>query len=85
MHEQILDLIDMFARHRPDDTAVETTEQQTPYGQLLDLTRAMLEQITRSPVGPGPIVIADDPGAGACATMDPASGAGSQLRLPHRQ
>jgi amino acid adenylation domain-containing protein len=62
-------LIDMLARHRPDDAAVETGEQQTSYKQLLDLTRAIQEQITRSSVGLGPIVIADDPGAGACATI----------------
>src|SRR5262249_7802088 len=62
-------LIDMLAQHRPDDTAVEAKEQRTSYEQLLDLTRAIQEQIARSPVGPGPIVIADDPGAGACATI----------------
>jgi D-alanine--poly(phosphoribitol) ligase subunit 1 len=62
-------LLDLLARHRPDDTAVETGEQWTSYGQLLDLARAIREQITRNPVGPGPIVVADDPGASACATI----------------
>jgi amino acid adenylation domain-containing protein len=62
-------LIDNLARHRPSDTAVEAGEQQTSYKQLLDLALAIREQITQSPVGPGPIVIADDPGAGACATI----------------
>jgi D-alanine--poly(phosphoribitol) ligase subunit 1 len=62
-------LIDMLARHQPDDTAVETGERRTSYKQLLDFTRAIREQITQSAVGPGPIVIADDPGAGACATI----------------
>ena len=69
-------LIDSLARHQPDDTAVETGEQQTSYRQLLDLTCAIREQITRSPVGPGPIVIADDPGAGACATIAAAQALG---------
>jgi amino acid adenylation domain-containing protein len=62
-------LIDSLARHRPHDTAVEAGEQQTSYKQLLDFTRAIREQITRSSVGPGPIAIADDPGASACATI----------------
>lgn len=62
-------LIDALARHRPGDTAVETGGHRTSYKQLLDLSRAIGQQITRSPVGPGPIVIADDPGAGACATI----------------
>src|SRR6185437_3303713 len=62
-------LTDVLARHRPDDTAVETGEQRTSYKQLLDLIRAIREQITRSPAGAGPIVIADDPGAGACAAI----------------
>jgi D-alanine--poly(phosphoribitol) ligase subunit 1 len=69
-------LIDMLARHRPDDTAVETGERQTSYKHLLDLTRAIREQITRSPVGPGPVVVADDPGAGACATIAAAQALG---------
>src|ERR1700745_4423794 len=62
-------LIDSLARHQPDDIAVETGEQQTSYRQLLDLARAIREQIRRSSVGPGPIAIADDPGASACATI----------------
>ena len=69
-------LIDMFARHQPDDTAVETGEQQTSYEQLLNLTRAIREQIERSSVGPGPVVVADDPGAGACATIAAAQALG---------
>ena len=69
-------LIDSLARHQPDATAVETGEQQTSYRQLLDLTRAIREQITRSPTGPGPIVIADDPGAVACATIAAAQALG---------
>ena len=69
-------LIDLLARHRPDDTAVETGEQQTFYKQLLDLTRAIREQITRSPAGPGPVVVADDPGAGACAAIAAAQSLG---------
>ena len=66
----------LAARHQPDDTAVETGEQQTSYKQLLGLTRAIREQITRSPVGSGPIVIADDPGEGACATIAAAQALG---------
>jgi D-alanine--poly(phosphoribitol) ligase subunit 1 len=69
-------LIDLLARHQPDDTAVEAGEQQTTYKQLLDLTRAIQEQIARSPVGSGPIVIADDPGAGACAAIAAAQALG---------
>ena len=48
-------LIDMFARHQPEDTAVEAGEQQTSYKQLLGLTRAIREQIRAKPcrVGPG--------------------------------
>lgn len=69
-------LADKLARHRPDDTAVEAGEQQTSYRQLLDLTRAIRDQVTRSPVGPGPIVIADDPGAGACAAIAAAQALG---------
>ena len=69
-------LIDSLARHQPDDTAVETGDQQTSYKQLLDLTRAIREQITRSPVGSGPIVVADDPGASACATIAAAQALG---------
>ena len=69
-------LIDLIARHRPDDTAVETGEQQTSYKQLLDLTRAIREQVTRSPVGSGPIVIAEDPGAVACAAIAAAQALG---------
>jgi len=69
-------LIDLLALRRPDDTAVETGEQRTSYKQLLDLTHAIREQITRSPAGPGPIVIADDPGAGACATIAAAQALG---------
>jgi D-alanine--poly(phosphoribitol) ligase subunit 1 len=69
-------LINMLAQHRPSDTAVETGEQQTSYKQILDLTLAIREQITRSPVGSGPIVIADDPGAGACATIAAAQALG---------
>ena len=69
-------LIDMLARHRPDNTAVETGEQQTSYKQLLDLSCAIREQIVRSPVRSGPIVIADDPGAGACATIAAAQALG---------
>ena len=69
-------LIDLLARHQPDLTAVETGEQHTSYKQLLDLTRAIREQIMRSPVGSGPIVIADDPGAGACATIGAAQALG---------
>jgi D-alanine--poly(phosphoribitol) ligase subunit 1 len=69
-------LIDSLAWHQPDVPAVETGEQHTSYKQLLDLTRAIREQITRSPVGSGPIVIADDPGAGACATIAAAQALG---------
>ena len=69
-------LINLLACHRPNDTAVETGERQTSYKQLLDLTRAIKEQITQSPVGAGPIVIADDPGAGACATIAAAQALG---------
>ena len=69
-------LIDSLARHQPDGTAVETGEQRTSYKQLLALTRAIREQITRNPVGPGPIVIADDPGAGACAAIAAAQALG---------
>ncbi len=69
-------LTDVLAGHRPDDTAVETGEQQTSYKQLLDLTCAIREQIARSPVGSGPIVVADDPGAGACATIAAAQALG---------
>ena len=69
-------VIDSLTRHRPDDVAVETREQQTSYKQLLDLTRAIREQITQSPAGTGPIVIADDPGAGACAAIAAAQALG---------
>ncbi len=69
-------LIDSLARHQPDDTAVEAGEQRTSYGQLLDLACAIREQFTRSPLGQGPIVIADDPGAGACATIAAAQALG---------
>jgi D-alanine--poly(phosphoribitol) ligase subunit 1 len=69
-------LIDMLARHQPDGTAVETEEQQASYKQLLDLACAIREQITRSPVGSGPVVVADDPGAGACATIAAAQALG---------
>jgi non-ribosomal peptide synthetase component F len=69
-------LIDLLARHRPNDRAVEAGQQQTSYKQLLDLTRAIQEQITRSSAGAGPIVIADDPGAGACAIIAAAQALG---------
>src|SRR5215472_4501879 len=69
-------LIDLFARHRPDDTAVEIGEQRTSYKQLLDLSCAIRGHILRSPVRSGPIVIADDPGAGACATIAAAQALG---------
>ncbi|HEX6449011.1 MAG TPA: AMP-binding protein [Trebonia sp.] len=69
-------LIDLLARHRPNDTAVETGEQQTSYKQLLDLTCAIAVQIKRSSAGVGPIVIADDPGAGACAAIAAAQALG---------
>jgi D-alanine--poly(phosphoribitol) ligase subunit 1 len=69
-------LIDMLARHSPGDTAVETGERQTSYKRLADLAVAIREQITRSPAGPGPVVIADDPGAGACATIAAAQALG---------
>ena len=69
-------LIDMLVRHQPDDTAVETGEQQTSYKQLIDLTCAIREQITRNPIGSGPVVVADDPGAGACATIAAAQALG---------
>src|SRR5215831_18779785 len=69
-------LIDMLARHRPDDTAVETGQQHTSYQQLLELTRAIREQIMRDPVGSGPVVVADDPGAVACATIAAAQALG---------
>lgn len=69
-------LIDLLASHQPDDMAVEKGEQRTTYKQLLDLSRAIREQITRSPVGSGPIVIADEPGAGACATIAAAQALG---------
>jgi D-alanine--poly(phosphoribitol) ligase subunit 1 len=66
----------MLARHRPDDAAVESGERQTSYQQLLDLSRAIRDQITRSRVGPGPVVVAADPGADACATIAAAQGLG---------
>jgi D-alanine--poly(phosphoribitol) ligase subunit 1 len=69
-------LIDMLTRHQPDDTAVETRERQTSYKQLLDLTRAIREKIERSAVGSGPVVVADDPGAGTCATIATAQALG---------
>jgi D-alanine--poly(phosphoribitol) ligase subunit 1 len=69
-------LIDMLARHQPDHTAVEAGEQQTSYKQLLALTRAIREQIVRSSVRPGPVVVADDPGPGACATIAAAQALG---------
>jgi D-alanine--poly(phosphoribitol) ligase subunit 1 len=69
-------LIDMIARHQPDHTAVEIGERRTSYKQLLDLTRALLEQITQSSIGPGPIAIADDPGASACAAIAAAQALG---------
>jgi D-alanine--poly(phosphoribitol) ligase subunit 1 len=69
-------LIEVLARHQSDDTAVETGERQTSYRQLLDLTRAIREQIARSRVGSGPVVVADDPGAGACATIAAAQALG---------
>jgi D-alanine--poly(phosphoribitol) ligase subunit 1 len=69
-------LIDLLARHQPDHTAVETAEQRTSYNQLLGLARAMREQISRSPAGPGPVVIADDPGTGACAAIAAAQALG---------
>lgn len=69
-------LIDVLAHHQPEDTAVETGERQTSYKQLLSLTRAIREQIERSPWGSGPIVVADGPGAGACATIAAAQALG---------
>ena len=69
-------LINMLAQHRPGDTAIEAGERLTSYKQLLDLALAIREQITRSSVGPGPVVIADDPGAGACATIAAAQSLG---------
>jgi D-alanine--poly(phosphoribitol) ligase subunit 1 len=69
-------LIDLLAKHRPHDTAVETGEQQTSYKQLLNLTCAIREQITSSPIGSGPIVISDNPGAGACAIIAAAQALG---------
>ena len=69
-------LIDVLARHRQGDTAVETGERRTSYEQLLALARAIQEQITRSPVGEGPVVIADDPGVGACAAIAAAQALG---------
>jgi amino acid adenylation domain-containing protein len=69
-------LIDMLARHRPSDAAVETGEQRTSYQQLLGLARAIRDQIAQSRVGPGPIVVADDPGPGACATIAAAQSLG---------
>jgi D-alanine--poly(phosphoribitol) ligase subunit 1 len=69
-------LIDLLASHQPDDMAVEKGEQRTTYKQLLGLSRAIREQITRNPVGSGPIVIADEPGAGACATIAAAQALG---------
>ena len=69
-------LIDVLARHRPQNKAVEMGEQLTSYQELLDLTRAIREQITRSAIGPGPVVVADDPGAGACATIAAAQALG---------
>src|SRR5215472_15777637 len=69
-------LIDMFARHQPEDTAVEAGEQQTSYKQLLSCTRAIREQIERSPVGSGPVVVLDGPGACACATIAAAQALG---------
>jgi D-alanine--poly(phosphoribitol) ligase subunit 1 len=76
MHMTSGALIDMLARHRPGDTAVETAERRTSYQQLLGLALAIREQITRSPIGPGPVVIADDPGAGACAAIAAAQALG---------
>ena len=69
-------LIDLLPRHQLSDTAAETGKQQTSSKQLLGLTRAIREQLMRSPVGPGPIVIVDDPGAGACATIAAAQSLG---------
>jgi hypothetical protein len=62
-------LIDLLARHPLSDTAAETGKQRTSYKRLLGRTRAIREQIMRTPLGPRPIVIADDPGAGPCATI----------------
>src|SRR5690348_5484026 len=69
-------LIDLLARYQLSDTVAETGKQRTSYKRLLGLTGAIREQIMRSPVGPGPIVIADDPGAGACATLAAAQSLG---------
>jgi D-alanine--poly(phosphoribitol) ligase subunit 1 len=69
-------LIDVLASQQPNNTAVETGERQTSYKQLFDLTRAIREMIERSPVGSGPVVVADDPGAGACATIAAAQALG---------
>jgi D-alanine--poly(phosphoribitol) ligase subunit 1 len=69
-------LIDMLARHRPSDTAVETGERRTSYRQLFGLARAIRDQIAQGPAGPGPIVVADDPGAGACAAIAAAQSLG---------
>lgn len=69
-------LIDLLARHRPNEPAVETGGQRTSYRQLLNLTRAIREQIEQSPAIAGPIVIADDPGAGACAAIAAAQALG---------
>lgn len=66
-------LIDLFARHPLSDTAA-MDKQRTSYKQLLGLTRAIRDQIMRSPLGP--IVIADDPGAGVCATIAAAQSLG---------
>ena len=71
-------LIDLLAGHQPSDTAAEMGKQQTSYKQLPGPTRAIREQIMRSPVGPGPIVIADGPGAGACATIAAAQALGRE-------
>src|SRR5215813_9218613 len=69
-------LIDLLARHQPDTAAVETAAEQTSYKQLLDLTRAIREQVMRNPAGAGPVVVADDPGAGACAAIAAAQALG---------
>jgi hypothetical protein len=57
-------LTDLLARHPLSDTAA-MGKRKTSYQQLLGLTRAIWEQIMRSPVGPAPTVIAADPGADA--------------------
>ena len=70
-------LIDLLARHPLSDAAA-MGKRQTSCKRLLGLTRAIREQTMRSPLGPRPIVTADDPGAGPCATIAAAQAPGRE-------